>query len=111
MLPVAWRKDFERMMEEVMTKAAIKAAPKILKRLCRRSEPKSLLDFNIKDALKPHDRRIGRRSVTSHQPWTDADKRRLHRLKRKGYSNDEIATKMSRSAGAIAQQWRKQSLN
>lgn len=40
--------------------------------------------------------------------WSPQDRRQLSKMKRKGYSNEDIAKELSRTPGAVSQQWRKQ---
>lgn len=42
--------------------------------------------------------------------WTPRDKQRLRRMKERGLSDQEAADALGRTAGAVAQQWRKQRL-
>lgn len=65
-------------------------------------DPHRLLDF-IPD-LDPEPKR--RR--TQVRRWLPEDKQRLSTLKRQGWDDARIAIDLGRSAGAIAQQWRKQ---
>ncbi|KAI0859183.1 hypothetical protein F4860DRAFT_516049 [Xylaria cubensis] len=65
----------------------------------------SLLDFQAD--ITGH-KQSKHRAKTPHQRWRPEDRQRLKDMKEKGWPNDRIAMALGRSAGAVAQQWRKQ---
>lgn len=70
------------------------------------SKARAGLDFNL---LADNDRpmRLGRSS----RQWGPRDRQLLARMKQKGHSDEQIAARLDRSVGAVAQQWRKQRLS
>lgn len=66
------------------------------------SEPFGFLDHLGSDSPEPALDHRGRR------PWGLQDRRQLRRMKESGWTDERAGAALRRSAGAVAQQWRKQ---
>lgn len=97
----AIRREAKKQAEEA-SKAIYDAAQKQIQLIVKEAGRFSAARLSAdKHKAVPRKRRSARH-------WLPQDRRRLARLKEKGWADEDIGTKLGRTAGAVAQQWRKQ---